>query len=121
MTSHIPDKGQVMVRYYGLYANAYRGRTRKGGASDFRVLREGYRPLSSKGWAALIRKVYEVDPLKCPRCGGRMTVMAFLTRASVIDRIIAHLKISFTAERPPPASELSDLPMIADPPVDYFS
>jgi len=28
-TSHIPDKGQVMVRYYGLYANAHRGKVRK--------------------------------------------------------------------------------------------
>jgi len=25
VTSHIPDKGQVMVRCYGLYANAHRG------------------------------------------------------------------------------------------------
>jgi hypothetical protein len=24
-TSHIPDKDQVTVRYYGLYANAHRG------------------------------------------------------------------------------------------------
>ena len=24
VTSHIPDKGQVMIRYYGLYANAQR-------------------------------------------------------------------------------------------------
>jgi hypothetical protein len=24
VTSHIPDKGQVMVRYYGLYTNAHR-------------------------------------------------------------------------------------------------
>jgi hypothetical protein len=24
VTSHIPDKGQVMVRYYGLYCNAHR-------------------------------------------------------------------------------------------------
>jgi len=24
VTSHIPDKGQVTVRYYGLYANAHR-------------------------------------------------------------------------------------------------
>ncbi|MBW1717416.1 MAG: transposase [Deltaproteobacteria bacterium] len=24
VTLHIPDKGQVMVRYYGLYANAPR-------------------------------------------------------------------------------------------------
>ena len=29
-TSHIPDKGQVTVRYYGLYANAHRGEVRKG-------------------------------------------------------------------------------------------
>ena len=29
VTSHIPDKGQVMVRYYGLYSNAHRGKMRK--------------------------------------------------------------------------------------------
>jgi len=29
VVSHIPDKGQVMVRYYGLYANADRGKVRK--------------------------------------------------------------------------------------------
>ena len=33
VTSHIPDKGQVMVRYYGLYANAHRGKARKAGLS----------------------------------------------------------------------------------------
>jgi hypothetical protein len=29
VTSDIPDKGQVMVRYYGLYANAHRGKVKK--------------------------------------------------------------------------------------------
>jgi hypothetical protein len=29
VTSHIPDKGQVTVRYYGLYANAHRGKVKK--------------------------------------------------------------------------------------------
>lgn len=29
VTSHIPDKGLVTVRYYGVYANAYRGKVRK--------------------------------------------------------------------------------------------
>jgi len=29
VTAHIPDKGQVMVRYYGLYANAHRGKAKK--------------------------------------------------------------------------------------------
>ena len=31
VTPHIPDKGQVMIRYYGLYANAHRGKMRKEG------------------------------------------------------------------------------------------
>ncbi len=42
----------------------------------------------------MIRKVYEADPLVCPRCGGRM---------KVVDRIMEHLKLTFVAERPPPA------------------
>jgi hypothetical protein len=29
VTSHIPNKGQVTVRYFGLYANAHRGKGRK--------------------------------------------------------------------------------------------
>ena len=31
VTSHIPEKGQVMVCYYSLYANAHRGKKRKEG------------------------------------------------------------------------------------------
>ena len=31
--SHIPDKGQVMVHYYGLYANAHRGKVKKASLS----------------------------------------------------------------------------------------
>ena len=31
VTSHIPDKGQVMIRYYGLYGNAHRGKINKAG------------------------------------------------------------------------------------------
>jgi len=50
----------------------------------------------------MIRKVYEVDPMVCPRCGGQMKVIAFLTDYAVVDRIIGHLKLTFFAERPPP-------------------
>jgi hypothetical protein len=39
VTSHIPDKGQVMVRYYGLYANAHRGKARKAGLSPLALRR----------------------------------------------------------------------------------
>lgn len=71
--------------------------------------------------AKMIRKVYEVDPMLCPKCGGRMKVVAFITEVAVVDRIIDHLKLTFVAEKPPPESVFQDLPMVADPPVDYFS
>ena len=38
VTSHIPDKGQVMVRYYGLYSNAHRGKMRKREVAPSRFL-----------------------------------------------------------------------------------
>jgi hypothetical protein len=36
----------------------------------------------------MIRKVYEVDPMLSPECGGGMRIMAFLTDYAVVDRII---------------------------------
>ncbi|MFZ2052858.1 MAG: transposase [Candidatus Aminicenantales bacterium] len=104
VTSHIPDKGQVTVRYYGLYANAHRGKVKKASREVFplHMAEEELRPLTSKGWAEIIRKVYEVNPLTCVQCGGQMKVIAFLTDYAVVDRIIDHLKLNFVAERPPP-------------------
>lgn len=29
-------------------------------------------------WAAMIKRVYETDPLVCPRCGGQMRIVAFV-------------------------------------------
>jgi hypothetical protein len=41
--------------------------------------------------------------LICPKCGGRMKVVAFLTEHAVVDRIIDHLKLTFVAATPPPS------------------
>jgi hypothetical protein len=103
MTSYIPDKGQVTVCYYGLFANAHRGKVKKAihQAFPLRMVDEELRPIPSKGWAEMIRKVYEVDPMVCPRCGGTMKIIAFLTTYAVVDRIINHLKLTFVTERPP--------------------
>jgi hypothetical protein len=54
----------------------------------------------SAGWAEMIRRVYEVDPLDCPRYGGQMKVIAFLTETAVVDQIIRHLGLTFAAEKP---------------------
>jgi hypothetical protein len=105
VTSHIPDKGQVMVRYFGVYSNAHRGKVRKAGLAAFplRIVEEKLPRIPSKGWAAMIRKVYEVDPMLCPKCGGTMKIVAFLTEHAVVDGIIEHLKLRFIAEKPPPS------------------
>ena len=81
VTSHIPDKGQVMVRYYGLYANAHRGKVRKANRvpAPLGMIEEEPRPVPSKGWAAMIRKVYELDPMICPRCGSLAVLMTFMS------------------------------------------
>jgi len=121
VTSHIPDKGQVMVRYYGLYANPHRGKVKKASQSVLRIVEEELRRLPSKGWAAMIRKVYEVDPMTCPKCGGRMKIVTFITEVSVVDRIIDHLKLEFVAAKPPPSHVFEQVAlMAAEERAEYF-
>jgi hypothetical protein len=124
VTSHIPDKGQVTVRYYGSYANAHRGKVKKTihQAFPLRIIEEELRPLPSRGWAEMIRKVYEVDPMVCPQCGAKMRVIAFLTDYAAVDRIIDHLKLTFVAERPPPAHlAYQEVLTAAEAPAEYLS
>jgi hypothetical protein len=124
VTSHIPDKGQVTIRYFGLYANAHRGKVRKSeeAASKLIIIEEECPRIPRRGWAEMIRKVYEVDPLICPQCGGTMKVIAFLTDYTVVDKIINHLKLSLVAKRPPPPHvAYQELLMAAEPSGEYFS
>jgi hypothetical protein len=66
------------------------------------MVEEDLKPSPSKGWAEMIRKVYEVDPMVCPQCGGTMKIIAFITEYTVVDGIIDHLKLTFVAAKPPP-------------------
>jgi hypothetical protein len=38
------------------------------------------------------RRIFEVDPLACPRCGQEMRIVAFITEPKTIDRILDHLR-----------------------------
>ena len=110
VTAHIPDKGQVMVRYYGLYSNAHRGRERKRGqATSLSPILKPPPTSASPGWRELIKRVYEVDPLICPTCGAEMKMIAFITNHESIDRIIHHLGVTFRAKRPPPPGQQEEL------------
>jgi hypothetical protein len=67
------------------------------------MVEEEPKHIPSKGWAAMIRKVYEVDPMVCPKCGGIMKIIAFITEFGAVDRIMEHLKLTFVAAKPPPS------------------
>ncbi len=46
---------------------------------------------SRSAWARLLAKVYEVDPLRCTRCGSQMRVLAVITDSYQVLRIPRHL------------------------------
>jgi hypothetical protein len=53
----------------------------------------------------LIKRVYEVDPLACPKCSGQMKVVAFIEsrQADVIEKIMRHCGLwQPQTPRPPP-------------------
>lgn len=70
-------------------------------------------------WAALIKSVYEVDPLECPTCGGQMKIISFIEKFQpiIIEKILKHCGMwKETVQRPPPHKELT---VIKEPSLDY--
>jgi hypothetical protein len=121
LTQHIPNKGEHLIRYYGHYSNKPRG-MRSRNAPESRGMgiprSTGILPVSPTGvspveesttesrqpqtqcsdrlarrrWAMLIQRVYNADPLLCPRCGGTMKIVAFIEahQQDIIRKILEH-------------------------------
>ena len=60
-------------------------------------------PTRRTRWADLLQRVFEADALCCPRCGGRMRVLAAITDAGVARRILACLNLP---TRAPPLARI---------------
>lgn len=133
LVTHIPNKYEQTVRYYGYYSNKSRGvRAKAECAAATEEAAAGtatkqsddntknicstveYDPEATaqistqlkdttviipislsrkrfkKNWTRLIRKIYNVDPLKCPKCGGRMKIISFIEEEAVIKKILSH-------------------------------
>jgi hypothetical protein len=56
-------------------------------------------------WAELLQRVFEVDALGCPKCGGRMRVFAVITDPTVAAQILRCLGL---ASRAPPLATSGD-------------
>ena len=94
-----------MVRYYGHYSNVSRGKRKKqdqDGLIPSILEPDGSSREHRRNWARLIQKIYEVDPLKCPKCQGRMRILAFIEDPEIIKKILKHLDLWDLKARPPP-------------------
>ncbi len=59
----------------------------------------------SQTWAMLIKRVYEIDPMACPQCGGEMKIISFIDppQNEVIEKILRHCGLwKALAPRGPP-------------------
>jgi hypothetical protein len=104
MCSHVPNRGEQMVRYYGWYSNVTRGKRRKraeGNAVPYIIESDRARAACRKSWARLIQKIYEVDPLICPKCRRTMRIISFIEDQDVVKTILKHLGLWLIRSRPP--------------------
>ena len=134
LLAHVPDPRRHIPHYYGAYSNVVRSKLKaRRQAQPTEPLAPGPGEAASpppasaspslaalrRGWAQLLRRVYEIEPLVCPRCQGvmrvvasrssptaaLMRVVAFITDGRVIRRILDHLNASArraTQDRAPP-------------------
>jgi hypothetical protein len=99
-----------VIRNWGYYANASRGKRR--GHSELVSPHDqegpdleeqdvdGWRRRRKLTWAKLIQKVYEIDPLICRFCRTEMKVVSFITEDRVIKKILTH--IHYESQPPEP-------------------
>jgi hypothetical protein len=64
-------------------------------------------PPRRTAWADLLQRVFEVDALRCPACGGRMRILSAITEPDVARRILEWLDMP---SRAPPLCEPKGLP-----------
>ena len=135
LTQHIPPKGVQLIRRYGLYSSRIKGacesmlHVAERAPTGWKIQHESQMGTSNpedfetfanteflddspdahaykKAWARLLSKVYEIDPMVCPKCGSEMKVIAIIQEPEEIKRILRHL---VKQKRPPPGFDPASL------------
>jgi hypothetical protein len=110
-TQFIPPWGVRCIHYYGLYSSPCKARWQRlphvarvapalwkeshpeqlPGDPGFALRQTVLQRACRSAWARLIAKVYEVDPLICPKCGSEMKLIAVITEPPEVGKILRHL------------------------------
>jgi Putative transposase/Transposase zinc-binding domain len=80
----------------------------------------------NRSWATLMQRTFGLDVLACPRCGGRLRLIAFIEQPAVIARVLVHLGLPTElpvprAARPPPDQAWLDERITAGDEADLFT
>jgi hypothetical protein len=73
-----------------------------------RATKTVHRASATSLWAMRLARIYEVCPRVCPRCGAEIRLIAFVTEAEPVRRILTHLGEPIT---PPPISPARSPPV----------
>ena len=121
----IPRPRAHVVRYHGIFGPAAKERAkvvlrsgpvglgRSAAATEPREIDPSGIPRFGRlPWAVLLKRVFLVDVLECPKCKGRMKILAAVTAPASVRRILNHLGLPSEAPRPqaarpPPQLELA--------------
>ena len=108
----IPNKWEQLTRHYGYYSTRKRGERKQqqiAEPQELVILEPVPKRKATPTWASLIKKVYNVDPLLCPKCGSNMKVVAFITDSREITKIMKHLNVP-PYRAPPPIQYVTPEP-----------
>jgi len=72
-------------------------------ARQLEAIRRAAGTPSAWTWAALMRRVFDLDVLACPRCGGWLRVIVTVQDPLAVQALLAHLVRSNTPAPPGPA------------------
>ena len=103
-------RARAAVVRYGVAASTAAGPITEAGSvgTDTRASGGGTSSPTGRGWrwADLMRRAFDWDVLACPRCGGRLRLIALIFDPGTIEALQRSLVPSESADRAPPARVL---------------
>ena len=119
----IPPPRQHQVRFHGVFASRHQHRralralvpgqakseqlvlrlAQDENSADAGVTIADIPPERRQPWAALLKRVFKEDVLVCPKCSGKMRLIAFIKEPVAIKKILGHLGLPTEVPQPAPA------------------
>jgi hypothetical protein len=85
---------------YGCYSSSARGKLNREKRYQL-LVSNNFQPIehepekrpASASFARCMKRVFEIDPLKCRKCGEKMKIIAFIFSSREIEKIAENLKL----------------------------